>query len=105
MIVSPVPVILTLTLTGAIPVDIRAVMLLPIDAPSAFFTFVEVVIILVALVVRVVAIITMIIVILSVIPILGNRLAERNNAPLIGNIRSSFLMKAVLYMFRHTGSS
>jgi hypothetical protein len=75
VVMSPVPVILTLTLTGAIPIHVRVMMLLPINAPGTIFVFVEIVIILVVLVVHVVAVIAVIVMVASVIPILRKQIS------------------------------
>jgi hypothetical protein len=74
MRMAPIPVILPLTIAGAIPINVIMMMLLPVDAPSTIFMFVEVVIVLVVFVVDVVAIVLMIVMIASVISILRKQI-------------------------------
>jgi hypothetical protein len=60
MAVPPVPIVLPLTVRGTVPIDIVAVMLLPINAPRTVFMFIEVVVVLVLLIVSVVAVVVIV---------------------------------------------
>lgn len=73
MLVTPIPVRLPLPLRGAIPIDIRAMALIPIHMPGTLFMLVEIVIVLVMPIVHVVPIIVVIIAVV----ILGQQVAGR----------------------------
>ena len=76
MVVPPIPIRLLLPRRCSVPIDITAVLLLPIDAPGTIFVFIEIVIILVMTVIHMMAII-MAVVVMMIIMILRHQICTQ----------------------------